>query len=81
MTKAEGVGIEPTGDSTTAPRTALKAGTATRRHPLPGESIQHTSRRRNPSGDYHSPSIMYVGINRAALLVLDERAAAAPRQL
>jgi hypothetical protein len=24
---------------------------------------------------------MYVGINRAALLVLDERAAAAPRQL
>jgi len=33
--KAEGVGIEPTGDNAIAPRTALKAGTATRRHPLP----------------------------------------------
>lgn len=32
---AEGVGIEPTGNNTIAPRTALKAGTATRRHPLP----------------------------------------------
>jgi hypothetical protein len=32
---AEGVGIEPTGDKIFAPRTALKAGTATRRHPLP----------------------------------------------
>jgi hypothetical protein len=32
---AEGVGIEPTRDNTIAPRTALKAGTATRRHPLP----------------------------------------------
>ena len=32
---AEGVGIEPTGDNAIAPRTALKAGAATRRHPLP----------------------------------------------
>ncbi len=32
---AEGMGIEPIGDNTIAPRTALKAGTATRRHPLP----------------------------------------------
>jgi len=32
---AEGVGIEPTGDNIIAPHTALKAGTATRRHPLP----------------------------------------------
>ncbi len=32
---AEGVGIEPTGDNMIAPHTALKAGTATRRHPLP----------------------------------------------
>jgi hypothetical protein len=32
---AEGVGIEPTGDNAIAPLSALKAGTATRRHPLP----------------------------------------------
>jgi len=32
---AEGVGIEPTGDNAIAPLTALKAGTATRQHPLP----------------------------------------------
>lgn len=32
---AEGVGIEPTEDKIIAPHTALKTGTATRRHPLP----------------------------------------------
>lgn len=32
---AEGVGIEPTRDNAIAPHSALKAGTATRRHPLP----------------------------------------------
>ncbi len=33
----EGVGIEPTGNNAIAPHTALKAGTATRRHPLPAK--------------------------------------------
>ena len=39
--KAEGVGIEPTGDKIFAPLTALKAGTATRRYPLPGPIYKH----------------------------------------
>jgi len=41
--KAEGVGIEPTGDNAIAPRTALKAGTATRRHPLPPVVYNNTA--------------------------------------
>ncbi len=41
---AEGVGIEPTGDKIFAPRTALKAGIATRRHPLPCSIYEHPLR-------------------------------------
>ncbi len=48
---AEGVGIEPTGDKIFAPLTALKAGIATRRHPLPRPIYKQTTRRANADFD------------------------------